>query len=78
MKKAFRRRYNLDNEAEAKQKMFSTSQHSGESCTDSAFHLLELIHECSYPETKAEKCKVILATLFHKARKHASTGASLR
>lgn len=70
MKKSFRRRYNLDNEVGEKLKMFSASQHSGESCNEYAVHKRELIDECNYPETEVEKCKVILATLFHKARKH--------
>lgn len=70
MKTAFRRRYNLDNEVAAKQKMFGASQRSGESCTDFAFRKLELIDECNYPETEAEKCRVILATLSDKPRKH--------
>lgn len=70
LKSVFRKRYNLDDEVETKQKMYGASQRSGESCTDFALRKLELIEQCSYPEAEAEKCKLILATLSQKAKKH--------
>lgn len=70
LKAVFRKRYNLDDEVETKQKMYGASQRSGESCTDFALRKLELIEQCSHPEAEAEKCKLILATLSPKAKKH--------
>ncbi|KAH9380466.1 hypothetical protein HPB48_008790 [Haemaphysalis longicornis] len=70
LKSVFRKRYNLDDEVEGNQKMCGASQRSGESCTDFALRKLELIEQCSYPEAEAEQCKLILATLSPKAKKH--------
>lgn len=72
LKAVFCKCYKLDGVVETKQKMYGACQCTGKLCTHFSLRKLELTEQCNYPEAEADKCKLILATLPPKAKKHFS------
>ncbi|MDD9361323.1 MAG: hypothetical protein PV344_00070, partial [Anaplasma sp.] len=69
VKSAFRRHYNLESPVENQRAMFARRQTSTETCMEYAIQKLQLIEECVFAGSEAEKCELLLESLNDKAKR---------